>query len=191
MDCLPVIRALIERRVIAPVNCLFVSSGGAERRHVDFTCNDRYARFIAHDVVAWTKRQIDSLDDGNHLIAGVSLGGLAAAHIALTEPAVFSHALCQSGSFWWLADRRVLFSPTNAKVWLSVGNEETQTDVSHPPTGLYQRISQIEGVERAAKAFESLGVTVSYTVYSGAHTCADWRNDLAPALQWLIGDRSQ
>jgi hypothetical protein len=52
---------------------------------------------------------------------------------------------------------------------------------------LFQRISQIEGVERAAKTFESLGASVKYNVFPGAHRCAHWRTELAPALQWLIG----
>lgn len=39
--------------------------------------------------------------------------------------------------------------------WLSVGDEEVAEDVSHPPTGMHQRVSQ--------------------------------RDELADALQWLVG----
>jgi predicted alpha/beta superfamily hydrolase len=61
----------------------------------------------------------------------------AAAFITLRRPAVFSNALCQSGSFWWLADHHVDLPATHARFWLSVGSEETDTQISHPPTGCF------------------------------------------------------
>jgi len=81
--------------------------------------------------------------------------------------------------------RDVWFLPRPA-LWLSVGSEETATGVSHPPTGLFQRVSQIEGVKRAADRFEALGATVRYNMYSGGHAAAPWRAELAPALTWLV-----
>ena len=187
IECLPLIEGLVDARAIPPVHCLFVSSGSALDRHTDFTCNDRFASFLAGDVVAWAQAHIEVLANGN-LIAGVSLSGLAAAHAALRHPFVFSLALCQSGSFWWLAGREMPFHPAHVKVWLSVGNEETAKDVLHPPTGLLQTVSQVDGVRSAADLFESLGASVKYREFSGAHDCAAWRHDLAPALRWLIGD---
>ena len=167
---------------------IFIACGEMDSRHRDFTCSDRYARFIAVDVMAWAKSQIDRLDDSNHVICGVSLSGLAAAYTAITHASVFSCALCQSGSFWWLVDRDIPFRPTNARLWLSVGNEELDANVSHPPSGVFQRISQVEGVERAVKAFESLGASVTYNVFAGGHAVAGWREDLAPALRWLLAE---
>jgi enterochelin esterase family protein len=188
IDCLAVIEALTGDGAMPPLNYLFISCGEPENRHIDFTCSDRYSRFIACDVMAWAKTQIDELDESNHMICGVSLSGLAAAHVAFAHPSVFAGALCQSGSFWWLADRDIQFCPANARLWLSVGNEELDTNISHPPTGLLQRISQIEGVERAMKTFESLGASVKYNVFAGGHAFARWRDELAPALRWLTAE---
>jgi S-formylglutathione hydrolase FrmB len=79
---------------------------------------------------------------------------------------------------------------TSARFWLSVGAQETETGVSHPPTGLFQRVSQIEGVEAAARSFASRGGTVHYNRYPGGHAFPSWREELAPALRWLVGSGS-
>jgi enterochelin esterase family protein len=187
MNCLPVIQKLLESGGVPPVTCLFVSHVNGEARHRDYTCNNRYCRFIAEDVVTWARRRNEHINVGENLICGVSLSALAGAYAVFQFPSVFSFSLCQTGSFWWLADRDVVLPATKAKFWLSVGSKETATGLSHPPTGLFQRLSQIEGVENAAKRFELLGATVKYNLYSGGHAFAPLREELEPALKWLIG----
>ena len=122
------------------------------------------------------------------MICGLSLSGLQAAFTACRHPDVFSLALCQSGSFWWLADNEILWPATNARFWLSVGDKETATNVSHPPTGLFQGISQIAGVETAAQRLSALGGGVRCHRYAGGHAAAPWREELGPALQWLLAE---
>jgi len=70
--------------------------------------------------------------------------------------------------------------------WLSVGDEETDAGVSHPPTGLFQSISQIEGVERARAVLEEHGGDVSCHRYRGGHAFEHWRAELSDALLWLL-----
>jgi enterochelin esterase family protein len=186
MDCLPVIRACTTAGGVRPMSCVFVSSRDSASRHEDYTCNADYSRFIAEDVVGWAKQQDERIVSPDHLICGVSLSGLAAAYIVMQHPDAFSSALCQSGSFWWLADNAVVLPSTSAKFWLSVGRQETGTGVAHPPPGLFQRVSQIEGVEAAARSLAARGGTVHYNQYPGGHAFSSWREELAPALRWLV-----
>jgi hypothetical protein len=72
-----------------------------------------------------------------------------------------------------------------------VGTEETETEVSHPPTGLLQRVSQIEGVERAARLLRSRGAIVHTNRYVGGHAFPAWRKELSAALRWLLGTHSR
>ncbi len=72
------------------------------------------------------------------------------------------------------------------RFWLSVGDEETDVNVSHPPTGLFQGISQITGVERARAVLEDNGGEVHCHRYRGGHTFEHWRAELSDALQWLL-----
>jgi pimeloyl-ACP methyl ester carboxylesterase len=89
------------------------------------------SRFIAEDVVAWARQS--NVGSNANLLCGLSLGGLQAAMTVFHYPSVFSYALCQSASFWWFADHAVSLPPTAAKFWLSIGDDETATHVSHPP----------------------------------------------------------
>ena len=172
---------------IPSVACLFVSHLNGTARHHDYTCNEGFARFIAEDVVAWARAGNHQVPSGDHLICGVSLSGLASAHTALMYPSVFSYVLCQSGSFWWSAGKKMSWRRTTAKFWLSVGSDETVSGVSHSPTGLFQKVSQLEGVEMAVTTLESLGASVRYSRFDGGHSFASWRKELAPALRWLLG----
>jgi len=186
MNSLPVVQELMNSGAIPPLTCVFVSHVSGAARHQDLTCNPRYCRFIAEDVVEWARRRHHQIAGGSNLICGVSLSGLAAAYTTVLYPSTFSYALCQSGSFWWFADHEIELAPTTAKFWLSVGSEETATDVAHPPSGLFQRISQIDGVLDAVRRLESLGGQVRYSAFAGSHAFDPWRQELAPALRWLI-----
>lgn len=183
-----VIEPLVASGAIPPLTCVFVSHLSGAARHQDYTWNPRYARFIAEDIVNWARQENPRLGNERNVISGLSLSGLQGAAIAFKYPSVFSYALCQSASFWWLADHEVKLPPTTTRFWLSVGGEETATNVSHPPTGLFQRVTQIEGVERAAERFGALGATVKFNLYSGGHAPKPWRDELAPALTWLLGN---
>lgn len=187
MESVPVLVELQQSGAIPRLTCLFVSHVSGEARHSDYTCNDRYSRFLAEDVLAWARARNGRVRQAGNVICGLSLSGLAGAYVALHYPGVFSYSLCQSGSFWWLEGKDLFLPRTRARFWLSVGDEETQTGVSHPPTGMLQRISQVDGVKSAARRLESLGGTVRYNTYSGGHAAAPWREELVPALVWLIG----
>lgn len=60
----------------------------------------------------------------------------------------------------------------------------------HPPTGLFQEISQIAGVEKAAHVLREVGGTVCYNQYHGGHSLQRWRDELRLALPWLLTKHS-
>jgi iron(III)-enterobactin esterase len=184
IGALPILSELMASKVIPAASCLFLSYGSPAARLPDYTCNAAYARFLAGDVVKWARENNEAIQPDRHLIAGLSMSALAGAYATFQHPEVFSFALCQSGSFWWLKDRSISWPATSARFWLSVGDEETATHVSHP--GVFQELSQIEGVARAASHFTSLGGTTEYRRFPGGHTAAAWKETLAPGFQWLL-----
>ena len=190
VDALPIFSTLMQRGSIPPMTLVFVSHGGAAARHADYLCDPQFARFIAEDVVSRARERVPSLSAERHLICGLSLSGLAAAHAALLYPTRFPAALCQSGSFWWepeaFAHLAQEHPPVGTRFWLSVGDEETDAGVSHPPTGLFQGMSQIEGVERARAVLEEHGADVNLHRYRGGHAYEHWRAELGDALPWLL-----
>lgn len=190
-----VIEDLRQQNILPPLTCIFVSNLDAEARHYDYACNDRYSNFIAYDVLQWTKQKVGSIRLYDNLICGLSLSGLASAYLALTYPRVFSQALCQSGSFWWnqewLVSNIALETDARSRFWISVGDQEVETDVSHSPTGLYQEASQLAANKRMADALNEAGVSIHYHLYAGGHEIKPWQEELPAALKWLIGRQSQ
>jgi len=191
MDALPVLTELMASGAIPQMTCVFVSHVDAAARHADYLCNDRYTKFIAEDVVRWARERNENIQAGGHLICGLSLSALAGAYVAVWYPAVFAYALCQSGSFWWLKDREIHWPRTNAKFWLSVGDQETAKGLSHAPSGLRQEITQIDGVANAVQLLTGLGAMVKHSLHPGVHSTTPWREELAPALKWLVGNAAE
>jgi len=193
MNAQPVLEELLAEPGMPPLSLLFIShvgvGGGAEDyaacRTADYTCNDHYAKFVAEEVLQWAKSRNTGIQARDHVICGLSLSGLESAYIAFRHGNVFSAALSQSGSFWWLQGRDIRLPTTTAKFWLSVGDQETANSVTHSPE-LIQKISQIAGVEQAAEEFRRLGGTVHYHRYPGGHAPAPWRAELPSALRWLL-----
>ncbi|WAC18419.1 alpha/beta hydrolase-fold protein [Luteolibacter sp. SL250] len=190
MDTPAVIAGLTERGAIPPLACLFISSGDAEARHHDFTCSDPFSDYIANDALPWAVRKAGLHTRSGHLIAGLSLSGLQAAYMTLGYPGTFSHALSQSGSFWWedewLAKHLREFIPSEGKFWLSVGSDEKGAGMVHPPTELCQNTDQDVAVANMATGLKSYGHTVRHHVFDGGHNTRCWKDDLPQALEWLL-----
>lgn len=171
--------------------CVFVSQVNGEARHHDLTCNPRYSAFIAEDVVGWLCGKDGAIPEEGHLVAGPSLGGLAAAYLALTRPKLFSCCLSHSGSFWWrdewLKNNLDSMPVSRGNFWLSVGDKEVESGVSHPPTGLRQDVTQVAACQQFATALKKRGHSVHDEIYAGGHEFKPWKEELPRALRWLIG----
>lgn len=195
MDAVPILNALSHREWVPRMTFAFVGHVSGAARHEDYTCNERYGRFIGEEVMAWLKKKIPNLQDQDHIIAGLSLSGLMAVYQTLQYPQQFGCCLSQSGSHWWnhewFAKMARQHAPIRARFWLSVGDQETAVHVKHPPTGLLQEISQIAGVEKAVRILEEMGGIVHYHLYHGGHSVQSWREELSEALRWLLTEETQ
>jgi len=183
-----VVRRLQARRVIPPAVAAFLSDGGAAARHEDFVCRPEYARFVAGDLVGSVREEHPAVTE--FVIAGLSLSGLAAAYAATRHPAVFRAAVCHSPSFWWergrFAQELPPATPAGPEFWICVGSRETETGLSHPPSGLRQGLTQVAGCLGAVAALRANGYGVSYREYDGGHDPECWRDDLSLALPWAL-----
>lgn len=191
MDAVPMLIDLQASGAIPLATCLFVSHVNGEARHADYTCNPSYARFIAEDIVHWAKERNEGISEYDNLICGLSLSGLESAYLTLTCPELFPYALCQSGSFWWnkewLLGQAKSLSNKRSRLWISVGDQERESGVSHQPTGMRQEVSQVDATENIVEELKLLGYGVSYHLFSGGHDTVPWKEELPSALKWLIG----
>jgi enterochelin esterase-like enzyme len=164
----------------------FVAADSGAARHRDFVCRKEYAAFVANEVAGFVRQANPQV--GRIVLAGLSLSGLAAAHAATRYSDVFPRVICQSPSLWWERGRFADDLPPAAKpgqeFWICVGNRETESGVSHAPSGLLQELTQVEGCLHCAAALRAKGYGVSYREFDGGHDHACWRDDLALALPW-------
>lgn len=191
MDTVSILLDLQTREVIPSVTCVFVSNDSNEARHHDYTCNPPYSRFVALDLMHWVWGLNPELSRHDNCVCGLSLSGLASAYLALAYPEIFSAAVCQSGSFWWNSEWLSAYVQSlpsaKGRFWISVGDQEKETAVTHSPT-LFQEVSQITGAENFARVLRMQSGSVHYNVYSGGHAIAPWNVELPDALHWLLGE---
>ena len=172
---------------LPPTDCVYVSSLDAAARHRDYACNEKYTRFLVDELVPWIEINV-----GNHKqywLCGLSLSGLCAAFTTLRHPKVFSGAICQSPSAWWQEEWLTKSLTTEmawqSRFWISVGNQELESGVAHPPTGLFQGTCQLDSCRRLAEKMAATGHNLHFSEYEGGHDTQCWAAELNEAVCWL------
>jgi enterochelin esterase family protein len=183
--------------IVCAATCIYLPNVTAAGRHADYTCNDRFASFVAA-LPQWIDEHVASFD--RFFLCGLSLSGLAALFTSLRHPGIYAGVLSQSPSAWWndewLRDEwrrnewRGKSRPRDrrGRFWISVGTQELQENVTHPPTGLLQKTSQLDSVRRLARAIAATEQDIRLAEYDGGHDPACWARELPEALAWLLTD---
>lgn len=175
-----------------PFTNIYLPNVNGSGRHPNYTCNDAFAEFLAEEVPPWIEKEIGNFE--RLFLCGLSLSGLQAIHTALRHRGVFAGVLAQSPSAWW-EDERLLstLEPADGdptRFWLSVGTRETREDLTHPPTPLHQKSSQLDSVRRLAGGLKKAGYLLHLHEFDGGHDPAAWKEELPAALSWLLQSSS-
>lgn len=190
MDAALLIHQLQANEDIPRLACLFISYVDGAARHSDLTCSKEYSDFVTRDVMPWVRLRHPAIPEHDHFIGGVSLSGLQASYIALNQPQLFKYCLSQSGSYWWndewLTSQLDEFPNSETRFWSSVGDLETDVGVSHPPTPLKQKVTQVAACTRFAEGLASREIAVYQSIYNGGHDPKLWKAELPAALRWLF-----
>jgi enterochelin esterase-like enzyme len=185
-----ILARLIDEGGMPSLPVLFLSHLDPATRHRELTCDENFTDFVGVDVLAWMRDRYPSLAAGDHLIAGPSLGGLAATFITLRYPQVYSRCLSQSGSYWWNEEwltRHLGEIPASpAKFRISVGDRETVAGVTHAPSGLRQEVAQRDACERFTAVLAGAGQDVDFHLFEGGHDFRCWAAELPGALSALL-----
>ncbi|MEO7098649.1 MAG: alpha/beta hydrolase-fold protein [Luteolibacter sp.] len=206
LDCLILLDGEMYRdRVMAPaiileeqesgriplLTCVHLSLVDTATRHADLACNETFSQFLSTDLIDWIEQTVGAHE--RYFIGGLSLGGLAAAFTALRHPGVFSGALCQSPSAWWNDEWLSGFvgdsGSSQERFWISVGDKEIQKGIAHPPSGMLQKVGQVESVRRLVAALTKAGHDVWSSEFHGGHDPVCWGAELPEAISWLMTDR--
>lgn len=147
---------------------------------------DAYGRMVVQDIkrfVDSSYRTMPSADSTG--VGGSSLGGLAALHLALRYPTVFSRAAVLSPSVWW-NDREIvkvvdaMSARLDMRVWLDAGTAEG-ADV----------IPDVRALRDAlVRKGWRIGSDLAYHEVRGAgHDERSWSRRVGPMLRFLFPSR--
>jgi len=172
---------LIAQKRVPPMVAIMVGNAG---RGPELSCNDRFADFLASEVVPWMRKNYNAgRDPARTIVTGSSLGGLAAMFAAFQHPEVFGNVLSQSGSYWWTP------SEDPERSWL------TRQFVQSPPrslkismsVGLMEVPDQLDTNRHLRDVLIAKGYALHYSEFNGNHGYVSWRDDFAGRLLDLAG----
>jgi enterochelin esterase family protein len=184
--------AAIASGALHALTCVYLPNDTQIGRHAAYTCTDSFASFLALEMPRWIEREVGPFE--RLYLCGLSLSGLQALFTALGHPRVFAGVLAQSPSAWWkeewLASALPAFETSGLRFWISVGRKELKEDLTHPPTSLHQKTSQLASVRRLSQAMSESGHDVHHNEFEGGHDPACWGGELTEALGWLMMGRA-
>jgi enterochelin esterase family protein len=184
---------------IPPLVVVGVENIDGASRLRDLDCSDRFARFLADELVPWVRKTYRVYDDPAHtIVGGASLGGRMAAYCGLRHSGVFGKVLSQSGSFVTAAGqvspaalwdgeapgmlvRQFIQSPAlPLKFSIEVGRYETTLSSS-----------ALLETRRLRDVLQAKGYGVAYSEFVGGHNEVCWRGSFANAIMALTAERTR
>jgi enterochelin esterase family protein len=154
-------------------------------------CAPHFAEFLVGELLPWLRQHYHVTDDPRQtIVAGASLGGVAAAYAGLRHPETFGNVLAQSGAFWWpVGDdpepewlaRQFAAQPVRPlRFHLSVGLREIRATANDGPNLLAAN-------RHLRTVLWAKGYSVDYVEYMGGHDWLCWRAMLPDGIMALCG----
>jgi enterochelin esterase family protein len=180
---------LIAAGRIAPMIGVFVGSAEGQR-DVELNSNERYAEFLATELIPSLRAKYRlASSPARNVVAGSSMGGLAAAFVAFRHPELFGNVLSQSGAFMFGAPGESL--PEKLKRDIEAAPKR---DVAfYLEAGIYE-VGRLEnGVDLLTSnrhlrdVLHAKGYRVTYDEFAGGHSDLNWRSGYPKGLLALVG----
>ncbi|MDO4613424.1 MAG: alpha/beta hydrolase-fold protein [Actinomycetaceae bacterium] len=176
----------LTRAGLPPLEILAIDTGQGDDRVATLVPNLELSRWLKRDLLQatpWTPSET--------IIAGHSLGGLAALSLALGEAPIADRVLVQSGSFWYPA-------------WGGSPGGDIATTLNDPHSIAHRRAKDVRvhlsvGLGEAdmvphtmavASALTQCGATTTVEVSRHAHEMTGWMGALTRGLRALMRERA-
>jgi len=175
-----------------PMVAIVLDNPTAVSRNTELACSPDFTDFLAEEVVPWMRQRFHATTDAAEtVVAGSSLGGLAAICAGLQKNLVFGNVLSQSGAVWWVPGnpdaepgwlmRKIAEEPTrNLRVFLEVGLMEADAVLGQ---------SMLSSNRHLRDVLMARSYPLSYREFLGGHEPANWRGGFAEGLMFLIGEK--
>ena len=174
---------LIADGAVPPLTVVAIESIHGAHRQRSLTQPSLFEPFLLDQVLPLVRTQW-TVEPAGTVLAGQSLGGLAAAYAGLRHPDLFGGVITSSMAAWWPGDGRGGLS--GAEVI------EAYRDGPHAPLRLFVEAGSAErdlldSVRLFRDALLQRQYDVRYREYEGGHDLACWRGGLADGLVALLG----
>jgi enterochelin esterase family protein len=180
---------LITQKKIASLVTVFVYQ--TEERNNELACSEKFADFVAKELIPQVRRDFRvTVEPGQTVISGFSLGGLMSAFTAYRHPGVFGKVLSLSGAYHWCPGMfEGKLNVESEPGWLTrqlVASERL-------PLNFYLAAGRFENTypfsllgenRRLRDVLLAKGYAVQYSEFSGGHDALCWRG---PFVEGLIG----
>lgn len=194
IDLIPtptILNNLVAEGRIPPLVAIFLDSLGWEMRGKELTCYPPLLDFLTQELLPWVQQRFRlTPDPARTVVAGTSLGGLAAAYVGLNLSERFGNVLSQTGWFeWaplgdteqeWLARQFAARPRLPLQFYMDVGSLESEPPEDGNPSHLVAN-RHMRNVLRAK------GYPVHYAEYSGGHDTFNSQGTLSDGLVALLG----
>jgi len=179
---------LIHAGKIPAVVALFVGNA-SEARDTELNCAAAWGDFLVKEAIPWIESSGHvRIETKGVLIAGSSMGGLAAGCAAIDHPEVFGKVLAQSGSFYrapageepeFLARRLAQSKRLQVEFYLDTGLLETAAIPSRDP-------SMLTSSRHLRDVLIAKGYHVEFRDRFSGHEHVAWRATLSDGLTALL-----
>ncbi|TWD84704.1 enterochelin esterase family protein [Kribbella amoyensis] len=181
---------LVADRVVPPFVAVLVESihGSADRgptRVRSLTRPDQFAGFVLDELLPYLRSNRGVTDDPERtVLAGQSLGGLAATHVASIAPDQVAKVIGQSAALWWPGD--------DAGGVSGAGLMAAYENPGVPRVAFFLEAGSEEGELTAANrrfrdVLTAAGNQVAFEEYRGGHDYACWQGGLADGIVASLG----
>jgi enterochelin esterase family protein len=178
---------------IGPVVAVFIGDSSSDDRAADLRPAPKLSAFLRTDLLPWLRERYRFTRDPRRMvIAGSSLGGLAASYAAFGNSDLFGNAISLSGAHWWWpgfnAGSDITKLLNSESGWLT--HEYAKS--ARLPLRFYVDVGTWEGAvmllpNRAFRdVLEARGYDVEYREFVGGHDPVGWRSGLAEGLSRLL-----
>lgn len=176
---------LIHDKKIPPAVALFIGNASPEARDTELNCAPAWSDFLVKEAIPWIESsQHVRTNSTGVLIAGSSMGGLAAACAAVDHPEIFSKVLAQSGSFYRapageepesLARRLANSERLPLRFYLEIGLLETAPIPNRDP-------SMLTASRHLRDILIAKGYSIEFHDHFSGHEHLAWRATLGEGL---------
>lgn len=177
----PTLDNLINDGKIPPMVAVLPDSGSSTVRWNNLACSQEHLGYLRDHVLPWAANEFGATRRGEHtIIAGQSLGGLAAAHAGLMSSQRFGNVICQSASLWWPHDdpQRLINQYAAA---------ETAPIRFFVQAGSYEeKLGSV--LDQFTAVLDKRGYRFTRSDYVGGHEYICWLAGLTDGLCELAGD---